>query len=503
MEKIRDKVSYSYIRKQLRFAVRQCAQGERAESIQEMKIQEKVRNFIEENHMIEEGDAVLAAVSGGADSLCMLFLLNAFCAELNFTLFAVHVEHGIRGQESLKDAGFVEEICARLCIPCKVCRCRALEYAKQHKLTLEEGARELRYQLAQKTAKEFGANKIAVAHNQNDCAETMLFHLARGSGLLGLCGIRPVRGQIIRPLLCVERGEIEGYLAGQGQEFCIDRTNEELQYTRNKIRHQLLPLMTQINGNAVSHMGQAAAVVAETAELVGELSRQAAEKYVCRCEEGIRISHSLLTEPPVVARAVLHGVLVGAAKSSKDISRVHVQQLWHLFARQSGKEAGLPYGLRARRTYEGILLQMGEGRKAGQMIQPVSWELPLDGSLRIPSYGYTISTHVLEKMPENEEIPKKMYTKWLDYDKIKNTTRLRTRQQQDYLVINQEGKRKKLKKYFIDEKIPSDRRNQILLLADGSHILWVIGYRISEDVKVTEHTKRILEIHVDGGEKSE
>lgn len=478
-------------------------QGERAESIREMKIQEKVRNFIEENHMIEEGDAVLAAVSGGADSLCMLFLLNAFSAELNFTLYAVHVEHGIRGEESLKDAVFVEQICAQLHIPCKVCRCRALEYSKQHKLTLEEGARELRYQLSSNTAKEFGANKIAVAHNQNDCAETMLFHLARGSGLLGLCGIRPVRGQIIRPLLCVARGEIEGYLAGQGQDFCIDRTNEELQYTRNKIRHQVLPLLTQINGNAVSHMGRAAAVVSEAAELVEELSRRAAQKYVSRCGEGIRISHLLLTEPPVVARAVLYSVLAKAAKSSKDISSVHVQQLWHLFACQSGKEADLPYGLRARRTYEGILLQMGRGSKAGLTIHPVSWELPVNGSLSISSYGYTISARVLEKMPQNEEIPKKMYTKWLDYDKIKNTMRLRTRQEQDYLVINREGERKKLKKYFIDEKIPSDRRDQILLLAEGSHILWVLGYRISEDIKVTEHTKRILEIHVDGGEKSE
>ncbi|MCI9525893.1 MAG: tRNA lysidine(34) synthetase TilS [Lachnospiraceae bacterium] len=466
-------------------------------------MQEKIRKFIEEFHMIEEGDTVLAAVSGGADSLCLLLLLHDLCAEMKFGLCVVHVEHGIRGEESLKDAVFVEKICGEMHIPCKVCRCRALEYAGQHKLTVEEAARKLRYQLFDETAKEFGANKIAVAHNQNDCAETMLFHLARGSGLLGLCGIRPVRGQIIRPLLCVARGEIEEYLAGKGRDFCIDRTNEELQYTRNKIRRQVLPLLVQINTNAVTHMNQAAAFVAEAAELMEVLSRRAAEKYICRYDNKISISRELLTEPPAVVRTVLYSVLTEAAQSSKDISGIHVRQLWDLFARQNGKEADLPYGLRARRTYEGILLQMGEEAQRQRGTMPVSWELPPDGSLSISSYGYTIHTRIIEKMPQNEEIPKKMYTKWLDYDKIKNTTRLRTRQEGDYLVINREGKRKKLKKYFIDEKIPADQREQILLLADGAHILWVIGYRISEDVKVTEHTKRILEIRVDGGEKSE
>jgi len=233
------------------------------------------------------------------------------------------------------------------------------------------------------------------------------------------------------------------------------------------------------------------------------LSRRAAEKYICRYENKISISRELLTEPPAVVRTVLYSVLTEAAQSSKDISGIHVQQLWDLFARQNGKEADLPYGLRARRTYEGILLQMGEEAQRQRGTMPVSWELPPDGSLSISSYGYTIHTRIIEKVPQNEEIPKKMYTKWLDYDKIKNTTRLRTRQEGDYLVINREGKRKKLKKYFIDEKIPADQREQILLLADGAHILWVIGYRISEDVKVTEHTKRILEIRVDGGEKSE
>lgn len=179
-------------------------------------MQEKIRKFIEEFHMIEEGDTVLAAVSGGADSLCLLLLLHDLCAEMKFGLCVVHVEHGIRGEESLKDAVFVEKICGEMHIPCKVCRCRALEYAGQHKLTVEEAARKLRYQLFDETAKEFGANKIAVAHNQNDCAETMLFHLARGSGSWGCVEYVPCAGRLFVRFCALPAGRLRNILPGKG-----------------------------------------------------------------------------------------------------------------------------------------------------------------------------------------------------------------------------------------------------------------------------------------------
>ncbi len=483
-------------------------------------MQKKVRNFMEEYHMVDREDTILAAVSGGADSLCLLMLLHELCEEMGFTLCVVHVEHGIRGEASLSDARFVEEICKNYQIPCQIYHCRALEYAREKKLTVEEAARKLRYQLFQKAAEEFGADKIAVAHSQNDCAETMLFHLARGSGLKGLCGILPVRGLIIRPLLCLEREEIEEYLQQTGQQFCTDETNGQLMYTRNKIRHQVLPLLAQVNTNAVSHINQAANVVAEAVELIEGLRQQAAGKYVRLSAEGVFILQKLLEEPPLIVREVLRYVLAETAGCSKDITRVHVRQLEELFARQSGKAAELPYGMRAQRIYEGILLKKAGTRKpgtaagteakniaaAGDMedsAQPVCLELPIGKSMAVSPYGYEICTRLLEKVPQNEEIPKKIYTKWFDYDKIKGTTRLRTRQEQDYLVIDARGSRKTLKKYFVDEKIPARWRDHVLLLADDTHILWVIGHRISEDVKVTEHTKRILEIRVNGGRECE
>ncbi len=456
----------------------------------------KVRNFIEEHHMVEEGDCVLAAVSGGADSLCLLLTLLELHKELGIRLCAVHVEHGIRGRESLEDAEFVEKFCEKRQIPCRIYHCDAKGYARSKKLSLEEGARELRYRYFEQAAGEFGADKIAVAHNQNDCAETMLFHLARGAGLKGLCGIPAVRGQIIRPLLCVTRREIEHDLAQKNQSYRTDQTNGEILYTRNKIRHQALPVLCEINPGAVVHMHQSAAFVSEAAELIEELSEQAAKAYICEQAGGICILRELLNEKPVVFREALRKALVKAAGSSRDISRVHVENLQDLFDLQSGRSVSFPGNVEAVRIYEGVLLRTREKQERNHTLE---WEISDNGRLCISPYGYEIHTRIWNKIPQKEEIPQNRYTKWMDYDRIKGTMRIRTRREHDFLVIDAQGRRKKLKKYFVDEKVPGYQRDQTLLLADDTHILWVLGYRISEDVKVTEHTRRVLEIRVNGG----
>ena len=461
-------------------------------------MQKKVLEFMEQYHMAKEGERILAAVSGGADSICLLLVLSALQKEKKYQLFVVHVEHGIRGEESKKDAEFVENFCRKHKIPCKVYHCKAETYAREHKMTVEEGARELRYEYFQEAAREFHANKIAVAHNQNDCAETMLFHLTRGTGIKGLCGILPVRENIIRPLLCVERREIEAYLKAQGQEYCVDKTNEELEYTRNRIRHQVLPVLNEINSQVVAHMNQTAAMAAELEGLVQQLTKEAKKRYVCKKESGIFISHNIQNENPVICKSLIHEVLAEYAKSSRDISGVHVHEVLELLEKQVGKRVNLPYALEAERTYEGIWIRKSK-REVIEEITQKEWKVLPGETLEIPEYGYKIRTTILEKNFKNQEIPQKMYTKWLDYDKIKGSMLLRTRQEKDYFIINAEGGRKKLKNYLIEEKIPREQRDKLLFLADETHLIWAIGYRIGEDVKVTEHTKRILEIQVDGG----
>lgn len=462
-------------------------------------MQKKIENFMEEHHMVKRGECILAAVSGGADSLCLLLILLQLRQAGKIRLCAVHVEHGIRGADSQKDARFVENFCKEQGVPIKVFHCRAEEYARAHKMTVEEGARALRYSFFAQAAEEFGADKIAVAHNQNDCAETMLFHLVRGTGLKGMSGILPVRGRIIRPLLCAQRKEIESYLAGRNQEFCQDKTNEELDYSRNKLRRQVFPVLNEVNSQAVTHMCQAAALAAQAWELAEDLSRKAAEQYVCRKERGLVILEGILEEKPLLQTTLLRQALEETAESSQDISGLHVKKLQELFEKQPGRQLDLPYGVKAERIYEGILLEKHAAPKEHSRHRPPGAQLAPEGTLEIPSYGCEIRTRILENPFQNEEIPKKMYTKWLDYDRIKGILQLRARREGDFLVICPDGKRKKLKNYFIDEKIPRQERDGILLLADETHVLWAIGYRISEDVKVTKDTRRVLEIQVCGG----
>lgn len=494
-------------------------------------MRKKILKFMQEYHMAGKGECILAAVSGGADSLCLLMILLELRQMMQFRLCAVHVEHGIRGADSRKDALFVENFCREHQVPCRIFHCNALEYSREHKMTVEEGARKLRYEFFDQAAGEFGADKIAVAHNRNDCAETMLFHLIRGTGLKGLRGIRPVRGKIIRPLLCAERKEIEAYLAAAGQAFCQDKTNEELDYARNKLRRQVFPILEEVNSQAAAHMNQAAAMTAEVLELLEDLTQEAMEKYAVRGEDGLRISAELRNERPILQKSALHRILIETAENERDITAVHVQKLQELFGLQAGRRLDFPYGVTAERVYEGIFLKKNAAEKRIQQQPANHWEaddqkknagnhprqevfieraggagqeedfpeLTAEGFWKIPGYGYEIRTRLLENNFQNEEIPKKMYTKWMDYDKIKGTMQLRTRQEKDFLVLSADGRRKKLKKYFVDEKIPRQKRDRILLLADGSHILWVIGYRISEGIKVTERTRRILEIQVDGG----
>ena len=226
---------------------------------------EKIYAYMQQHQMLEEKDKVLAGVSGGADSVCMLLILGACRAKMDLSLQVVHIEHGLRAQESMEDAEFVRQLCRRLDIPCTVVHEDVAALAAREGLTTEEAGRKARYAAFEKLCPEGG--KIAVAHNMHDQAETVLFHLARGSGLDGLAGIRPVRGRIIRPLLCCGRDEIEAYLTQLGQTWRTDRTNEETVYSRNLIRHKVLPLLSgDVNAQAVRH-------ICEAAELVGEAGR--------------------------------------------------------------------------------------------------------------------------------------------------------------------------------------------------------------------------------------
>ncbi len=452
---------------------------------------ERIKQYIEKYHMITKDDKVIAGVSGGADSICLLFILIRFAKEWGFALHAVHVHHGIRGESADADEAYVRRVCGQEGILCTVFRENVPLYAKEHGLTEEEAGREVRRAAFEKVLKEQKGTKIALAHHMNDNAETLLWNLCRGTALKGLGAIAPVSGVWIRPLLCVKREEIVSYLKKWGISYCTDETNEENVYTRNRIRNDVIPyLKKNINEQVISHM-------AETAEQMHALSGYIGRE-VSRLKEECTVWDSsgklLLIEEDyrkidgALKGYVLHGIICEAAGYRKNIESPHVQMLKDLLKKQVGRRMSLPYGLTAVRCYEGIRF---EKRR-----MPEDSILPEDGTLPEQKARFRI----FEKTVISEAFPKKIYTKWFDYDIIKNTVKMRHREPGDYLTIDKNGNTQKLKQYFINEKIPREMRDRIWLLADGSHIIWVIGYRQNQMYQVTEKTIRILEVEFYGGE---
>ena len=461
----------------------------------------KVRDYMREHEMTAPGDAVIVALSGGADSVCLLTVLKQL-ATPEFLLRAVHVHHGIRGAEADRDEAFAQKLCESLSVPLCVAYCHVPAYAAEHGLSEEEAGRILRYQVLEKEAgkweQELPAGsrvKIALAHHRDDNAETILHHLLRGSGLTGLAGIRPVQGRRIRPLLCVGREEIRAYLEAGHISWCEDSTNQSPDYTRNRIRSQVLPLLkTAVNEQAEEHILQAGQIIGQADAYLRQQAEEIWQEAVCGREEDLAaIPLTAFARQPEILKTYLIRLMLDRLHPGwKDIGSRHFTAIAELAGKPVGSRLDLPGGLMARTGYETLEIVRKTEREVS-----VKTESGADGEIHgrqtVPELHMTVFSR-----QKDQEIPKNQYTKWFDYDKIKGTLSVRTRRTGDYLILPSGGS-KTIARYMIDEKIPKEKREQILLLAEGSHVLWVVGFRISEYYKIEEHTENILQVTCDGG----
>ena len=466
--------------------------------------EKKVRDYADAHGMIAPGDLVLAGVSGGGDSIAMLAILKKLCQESGCDLKVVHINHGIRGKEADRDQHFVEKICREWEIPCTVHAYDVPSLCKEWGAGHEETGRRVRREAFEIEKEKYGQNtgcvRIALAHNQGDLAETLLHNLARGSGIRGLASMRPVSGEVIRPVLCLDREEITAYLEENEIPFVQDSTNFSDAYTRNRIRRQILPMIEEnINTQAVRHMAETAGMLAEAEDyLTGEgekLRRSCIEKENSRLMPDAFFAH-----PPILQMYALQQMVEELAGRRKDITAVHLRSILGLYEKNTGAEVSLPYGLRAKRKYEGVLLEKRDS--ADKKERPV---LADEQKLQIPGMtksGFgTIRARIFSY--EGQKIEENQYTKWLDYDKINCTPSVRTRRQGDYLIADSRGSRKKLTRVMIDGKIPREERENIPLIACGDEILWMVGYRMNERYKITSLTARVLELEYQGGLQNE
>jgi tRNA(Ile)-lysidine synthase len=455
-----------------------------------------MQEYIREQGLIGPGTPVLVGVSAGADSMCLLSLLLEYQRIVDFPLQVVHVEHGIRGADSQLDASYVEQFCREHEQTCRVVHVDAVRAAGERGLSLEEAARELRYgafsDCAARWQEELGCDageiRIAVAHHREDQAETILWQMIRGSDIRGLGGMRPRRERIIRPLLFAGRDQIEDYLREKGISWREDVTNREERYTRNRLRHSVMPVLANLNAQALTHLWETGERLQEAEDYLAQETREKQAIYTRSVPEGILIEDSLIKEHPLMIRRVIYGCVEKLSHGAKDVGAKHIALVRELFSHQVGARIELPGGLFAERSYEGVRLFLE--KKEDVCTQ------------KDACFGEQFSMEVLQK-PKMSEISKKKYTKWFDYDKIKNNVQIRVRREGDYLVIDGAGHRQSLRRYLLNEKIPAATRDMLPLLADGSHIMWVVGHRISEYYKVDEYTQRVLKVQLIGGKEDE
>ncbi len=454
--------------------------------------------------MIKKGDTVLVGVSGGADSVCLLSVLSELRENMALNIICAHVNHMFR-DTALRDEEYVRQLCEELNIPCYIKRADVKAVAELEKLTFEEAGRNVRYAFFRELKAEYCVDKIAVAHNREDCAETMLFHLFRGSNIKGLGGILPVNGDIIRPLLDTGREEIEAYLRERHVVWQTDETNASVDYSRNYIRHEILPGADKMYPGVNKRIAETAFSL-QQAENYMEMQTNEAWERCCRFKDGgvFLEERSLLKEHPFMVSRVVYKTLEQAGGCVKDLTKIHVQELIKLLGLQTGKQISLPNDVFAYRTSEGILVRKEKEEPATSVIALLlSGELERNTvvSFDLEGLGSIRAKLIIDFDLEN--IPQKTYTKWFDYDKINSCAMFRKRMEGDYLTIDDKGSRKKLKEYFIQEKIPAYKRDEIWILADDNHIMWVPGCRISSFYKVSEKTERVLELTIGGNENGE
>ena len=465
----------------------------------------KIKTYIKQNELLEKGDRIAVGVSGGADSICLLHVLISLMQEYRLKLVAVHINHGIRGEEAERDEQFVSKFCTEYGIELRTFYYDVKRFASEEGLSVEEAGRQVRYSAFLEICREYQCNKLAIAHNKNDNAETFLFHLFRGSGIRGLSGMEANRiltegdreVRVIRPLLCVTREEIEEYLAEESIEYIIDSSNLTEEYTRNKIRHRILSYaVSEVNPQSVNNIAEAAKALKEIEEYLGSNIRLSYEQLVNQTEGILRFKvEELKAQPYVIRKGVVRRILEQLAKVQKDLEAKHVEAVLGLMERQVGKQVHLPYHMIAEREYETICFYIeapkGEKEVGDQRLKPALVIIP--GITQIAEKRKILETKLIN-YKKNDPIPKNSCMKWFDYDKIENAVEIRTRQEGDFIQINTSGGKKKLKDYFIDHKIPQKQRDEQLLITDGSHIMWIPGAaeRMSEKYKVDDTTTKIL-----------
>lgn len=472
-------------------------------------------NTIKTNNMFSEGDKVIVAVSGGPDSISLLHLLHSVKEELHISLVVAHINHCLRGDESDKDEVYVKEICKKLKVECFVRRADIHSIAEKNGVSCETAGREVRYEFFSELLKEIKADKVALAHNANDQAETVLMRIMRGTGMEGLVGIKPVRDKVfIRPLINIKRSEIEEYCLENNLRPRIDKSNMENIYSRNKVRLELIPYIQEnFNRDIISTINRLSSTIDKDNQYLEEIANKKSEEFCKRVDEKIIICEKAFYEPEAIITRIIRMAIIKLLGNINNFEKSHIYDVINIQANSTGKRVTLPGGVVATNNYKDIHLSSRTNPK--NLTFNSEHVLKSDSDIKTKGYNLNFEEKLINiyikdynikiegKLINKEEIVKVKngnLTECFDYDKICGDISIRHRREGDrFTPLGMSGS-KKLKDLFIDLKIPKDKRDNIPLICFGEDIAWIVGYRIGEKFKISKQSKNILEIRIESEE---
>ena len=451
--------------------------------------------FITQHQMIQPKETVLVGVSGGVDSLALLYALHTLRHQLDCQLHIAHLDHGFR-EDSAADAVYVAEQADQLGIPISSTRVDVPQLMRDQKLSAEAAARRARYQFYECVSERIGATKIALGHHRGDQAETVLMNLLRGAGVSGLKGILPVReGKFIRPLLAFSRKEIEDFVAQLGLQPRCDATNYQLDYLRNRVRLELIPALERAyNSNIQNVLNQTAELLQAESDYLEMLAHDAFQ--VCRVESStadtVVLDRCLFREYHLaLRRRILRLAVAEVFGEVRDLYFNHFESMLNLIDGEAPNSAlDLPNGGAFRRAYDRVLIQ-----KTADSYTPFEYEVVVPGHTALPLLDAEMIATVVEQ-PMNctvaDKFPDGKFQAVFDLDRLQLPLALRQRRDGDrFHPFGMRGT-KKLKDLLIDAKIPQQERGRVPVLMSGDEIIWVVGYRTSEPFKVRAETKHQL-----------
>ena len=463
-----------------------------------MPILETIRQTIKKYSMLAGGDKVLIGLSGGADSVCLLKTLDKLREEYNLDLHAVYVDHGLRPEETPAEAEFAKKTAENCGAGFYAEKIDVLSYCKKEGLGKQEAARTLRYEVYERLAAQIGANRIALGHTADDQVETFFMRLLRGAGRKGLSGIPPVRKikgkTIIRPLIGTSRAAIEEFLRQEGAGFITDPTNFRRDYTRNKIRLDLLPVLKKLNPNLDETILRTAQILAEE-ERYFEIQVMKGLMMLLRNKTGEEIELFLVpleSMDTVLLRRTLRKAieLAKGFNKKRTLGFEHIEDMIGLIKKgKPGDRLDLPGPVRAVKKYSTFLISSKPAAHIG------TGELDCPGSISIAGTGLAITASVLESA-ERGANGKSVAV--LDAGRTGQKLVVRGRKEGDFFYPSGLGGKKKLQDFFVDEKVPRDERDAVPVVLSGDNIVWVAGMRADERFIAREDTKKFLVLTLHG-----